>query len=119
MEGTMSKEVTLPSGHTVKLRDPETLLMKDRNKVMEQASKTDTDVMQAVAITNGLIAISVIEWSFDLIPPNVRIASLEELTPKDYDFLATQVDEAAKYLFPNLTPEGKDDPKASTANSSD
>lgn len=115
----MSKVVTLPSGNTVKLRDPETLLMKDRNKVMEQANKAEGDVMQAVAITNGLIAVSVLEWSFDLIPPNVRIASLDELTPKDYDFLAAQVDKAAMYLFPNLSEEGKDDPKASTANSSD
>lgn len=115
----MSRVVTLPSGNTVKLRDPETLLMKDRNKVMEQANKADGDVMQAVAITNGLIAVSVLEWSFDLIPPNVRIASLDELTPKDYDFLALQVDAAATYLFPNFSEEGKDDPKANTANSND
>ena len=116
----MSKEVTLPSGHTVKLRDPESFLMKDRNKVMEQAGKADNDVAQAIAITNGLIAISVVEWSFDLIPPSIRVASLDELTPKDYDFLASQVDEAASYLFPSLTgEEGKNDPKASTANSND
>ena len=114
----MSKEVTLPSGHTVKLRDPETLLMKDRNKVMEFAGKADNEVEQAIAISNGLIAVMVIEWSFDLIPPSIRPASLGELTPRDYDFLASQVDEASTYLFPNITgEEGKDDPKVSTANS--
>lgn len=115
----MSKEITLPSGATVKLRDPATLLMKDRNKVMEQAGKADNEISRAIAIANGLIAVSVIEWSFDLIPPSIRPASLEELTPKDYDTLTAAVDEAAFYLFPNLTDEGKDDPKASTANSAD
>lgn len=115
----MSKEITLPSGATVKLRDPATLLMKDRNKVMEFAGKAENDVEQAIAISDGLIAVMVIEWSFDLIPPSIRHASLGELTPKDYDFLAAQVDEAAQYLFPNLTTEGKNDPKASTANSND
>ncbi len=115
----MSKEVTLPSGATVKLRDPATLLMKDRNKVMEIAGKAENDVMQAIAIASGMIAISVIEWSFDLIPPSIRLASLDELTPTDYDFLVAQVDEVANYLFPNLTTEGKNDPKASTANSND
>jgi hypothetical protein len=119
MEGTMSKEITLPSGHTVKLRDPATLLMKDRNKVMEFAGKAENDVEQAIAISNGLVAVMVVEWSFDLIPPSIRPASLGELTPRDYDFLAAEVDEAANYLFPNLTAEGKDDPKASTANSND
>jgi hypothetical protein len=119
MEGTMSKEVTLPSGATVKLRDPATLLMKDRNKVMEFAGKAENDVEQAMAIVNGMIAVMVIEWSFDLIPPSIKPTSLGELTPKDYDTLAAEVDEAANYLFPNLTSEGKNDPKASTANSND
>jgi hypothetical protein len=119
MEGTMSKEITLPSGATVKLRDPKTLLMKDRNKVMEHAGNTDNEVAQSMAIIEGLISVCVLEWSFDLIPPNVRIASLGELTPMDYDFLAGEVDEAANYLFPNFTSEGKNDPKASTANSND
>lgn len=116
---TMSNEITLPSGHTVKLRDPATLLMKDRNKVMEIAGKADNDVTQALALQNGIIAIAVSEWSFDLIPPSIRIASLEELTPKDFDALAKAVDHYPDFLFPNLTEEGKNDPKASTANSND
>lgn len=113
----MSKEITLPSGHTVKLRDPETLLMKDRNKVMEQAGKAENNVMQAIALQNGIIAVAVVEWSFDLIPPSIRLASLEELNPKDFDVLSKAVDHYPDFLFPNLTEEGKDDPKASTANS--
>lgn len=114
----MSREITLPSGNTVKLRDPKTLLMKDRNKVVEVANKQE-NLMQAIAVANGLIAVMVVEWSFDLIPPSIRIASLEELTPKDYDFLAKEVDEAADFLFPKLDDEGQNDPKVSTANSKD
>lgn len=115
----MSQTVTLPSGATVKLRDPSTLLMKDRNKIMEIANKQE-DILQAMAIQNGLIAVMVLEWSFDLIPPSVRIASLEELTPKDFDALAKFVEPAADFLFPAIADDsGKDDPKASTANSND
>lgn len=115
----MSKEITLPSGATVKLRDPETLLMKDRNKVMEQAGKAENDVAQAIALQSGIISVAVLEWSFDLIPPNVRPASLEELSPRDFDALAKAVDHYPDFLFPNLTEDGKQDPKASTANSND
>lgn len=115
----MSKTITLPSGATVKLRDPKTLLMKDRNKVMEIQSKADTQIMQAVALQNGVISVMVVEWSFDLIPPSVRLASLEELTPADFDALASEVDEAVNYMFPSIieTAETINDPKASTANS--
>lgn len=115
----MSKTITLPSGATVKLRDPSTLLMKDRNKIMEIANKQE-DILQALAIQSGIIAVMVVEWSFDLIPPNIRFASLEELTPKDYDALAKYAEEAADYLFPGLqNDEDKDNPKVSTANSND
>lgn len=115
----MSQVITLPSGATVKLRDPATLLMKDRNKIMELANKQE-DMLQAMAIQNGLIAVSVLEWSFDLIPPSVRPASLDELTPRDYDALAKAVEPAAGYLFPAINDDSeKNDPKANTANSND
>ena len=111
----MSKEITLPSGATVKLRDPKTLLMKDRNKVLATAG-AEEGLMQAVALQNGLISVMVVEWSLDLIPPNVRIASLDELSPNDYDALATEAALAQDYLFPSLTEASALDPKANTAN---
>jgi hypothetical protein len=116
----MSKEITLPSGATVKLRDPASLLMKDRNKVLSIANDQE-GVMQAVALQNGLISVMVVDWSFDLVPPNIRIASLEELSPKDYDALANEVVSAQDYLFPSITEtdENVQDPKVSTANSND
>lgn len=117
----MSREITLPSGNTVKLKDYATLLKKDRDKVMEVAGKADNDVMQASLIQDGLIAISVLEWSFDLIPPSVRIASLGELTPKDYDALLAECAEAGEHLFPQFSQneETEKDPKVITANSND
>ncbi len=112
----MSKVITLPSGATAKLRDPATLLIKDRNKVLAVANEQE-GMMQAVALQNGLIAIMVVEWSFDLIPPAIKITSLDELTPLDYTALADEAMKAQDYLFPNVTEGNPNDPKASTANS--
>ena len=116
----MSKIITLPSGATVKLRDPESLLIKDRNKVLSIANNEE-GTMMGIALQNGLISIMVIEWSFDLIVPNIRLASLEELTPKDYDALLNEVVSAQDYLFPSITDTevNQADPKANTANSVD
>ncbi len=117
----MSKEITLPSGNTVKLRDPKTLLKKDRDKVLSLAGNADNETMQAVAIQDGIIAVSVVEWSFDLIPPSIRLASLGELTPKDYQALINATANAQEYLFPTLdaTEASEQDPKADTANYND
>ena len=111
-------EITLPSGNTVKLKDPKTLLIKDRNKVLSVANEA-TGVMQAVAIQEGLIAILIEEWSFDLIPPNINITSLENLTPADYEVLSEEAMKAQEFLFPSLakTIEAEKNPKADTANS--
>jgi hypothetical protein len=114
----MSKVITLPSGATVKIRDAESLLIKDRNKVLSLAND-EQGVMQTIALQDGLMAVMVIEWSFDLIPPSVRLASLGELKPSDYDALADAVVHAQDYLFPTIAPteENEANPKASTANS--
>lgn len=117
----MSQEVTLPSGHTVKIRDPHTLLKKDRDKVTELAGNAENEMMRASLIQDGLVAISVIEWSFDLIPPSIRMASLGELTPKDFDALLKACEPAASALFPDMeaTEESEKDPKVITANSNE
>lgn len=111
----MSKTITLPSGATVTLKDPKTLLMKDRNKVLSLANGQE-GVMQAVSLQNGLIAVMVESWSFDLIPPSVKITSLDELTIKDYETLSAEALVAQEYLFPAITDEATDNPKVSTAN---
>lgn len=112
----MSKVITLPSGATATIKDPKTLLMKDRNKVLASAGEQE-GLMQAVSLQNGLIAVMVEDWSFDLIPPSVKITSLDELSIPDYEALSVEALLAQPYLFPNLVDDGANDPKASTANS--
>jgi hypothetical protein len=53
-------------------------------------SKRREGLLQAMSIIDGLIAILVEEWSFDMLPPAVSIKSLEELTMADYDALSAE-----------------------------
>lgn len=112
----MSKIITLPSGATATIKDPKTLLMKDRNKILSIANGQE-GLMQALSLQNGLISVMVEEWSFDLIPPSIKITSLDELTIKDYEALAAEVLVAQEYLFPTLSDDGTNDPKVSIGNS--
>ena len=97
----MSQVITLPSGNTVTLRDPSTLRVKDRKKVF-QAANGQEGILQAMSMVDGLIAVLVESWSFDLIIPSVHIASIDELTMADYDALAVYISEAQDALFPSL-----------------
>ena len=116
----MSKVVTLPSGATVTLKDPSTLRVKDRKNVMKSADNTvGGDLTKALALGDALIAMLVETWSFDLIPPAIKLDSLDELTMADYDALVEHTKDAQKHLFPNLaeTPQSEADPKAPGENS--
>jgi len=112
------KIVTLPSGHTATLHDPKGLKVKDRKKIFAGADGLE-GIAQVMALTDGIISCLVKEWSFDLIPPSVRIESLGELSLADYDTLIEAASEAQEALFPSLnkTLESEADPKADTANS--
>ena len=116
----MSEQVTLPSGATATLRDPNTLKVKDRKKIFANANGQE-GIMQAMSLTDGIIACLVTEWSFDLIPPSIKIESLDELSMADYDALSEHAAKAQEVLFPNVakTLETEADPKADTANSKD
>jgi hypothetical protein len=116
----MAEKVTLPSGATVTLRDPKELRVKDRTKIYANANHQE-GILQAISLTDGLIAALVEEWSFDLIPPSIKIESLGELEMADYDTLAEHAAKAQSIIFPTLskTPENEADPKATTANSND
>jgi hypothetical protein len=104
----MSKTITLPSGNTVTLRDPSELRVKDRKKVF-QAANGQEGLLQAMSMTDGLIAILIEKWSFDLIIPSIVITSLDELTMADYDAIAVETLEAQSSLFPSVaqTPESE------------
>jgi len=98
----MAKEVTLPSGAVVTLRDPKLLRVKDRKKLLENASDKES-VLMGLAMMDGLVALIVEAWSFDLVIPSVRLESLDELEIPDYDALLEHATEAQKILFPDLT----------------
>jgi hypothetical protein len=93
-----SKTVKLPSGAEVVLKDPKTLRVRDRKKVFEQASNAKEGIMQALSLSDGLLAILIESWTLDLIIPSVRIESIDEMEMADYDYL-TQVDEQPAYLM--------------------
>jgi len=115
----MSKKITLPSGATVTLKDPQNLRVKDRKRVLKSAETEGGDLSRALALGDALIAMLVEDWSFDLLIPAVKIDNLDELEMKDYDALVEETKDAQKYLFPNLadTDENEADPKAHTADS--
>lgn len=114
----MSKVVKLPSGATASLRDANTLKVKDRNAVFEAAGDKD-GVAQNIALGNSLLAVLIEEWSYDLLPPSVKIESLGELPIADYDALVEETLEAQKIMFPDFAKslQAEADPKADTANS--
>lgn len=116
-----SKKLTLPSGATVTLRDPKTLLIKDRKAIMTATDGIEGDGAKTTALGDALLTMMIEDWSFDLILPSVKKDSLDQLTPQDYDFLSENISDIHEYLFPKLakTDENEKDPKADTANSKD
>lgn len=116
----MSKEHALPSGATVTLRDPLDLRQKDRDKIYPFLGDNKT-VADAVNLGKILIGLMVESWTFDLLPPSVKLESLGELSIADYDKLSDLCEPALTALFPKLAPaeNGVEDPKAITPNSAD
>ena len=113
----MSKIVNLPSGNTATLRDPRTMKQKDRKSLFAK-----DDDANALTMVDRMVALLIEEWSFEnLVPPSVKIETLDELDIADYDVLQTHAEEALPILFPRLgkTTETEADPKASTDNSKD
>ena len=111
--------ITLPSGATVTLKDPSLLRVKDRNKVIAAGDPVTGDVSKGIAFTEALLAAVIESWSFDFLPPSVKIESLGELTIADYDFLVEESADITAVLFPALAKkeDGKIDPKVPTDNS--
>lgn len=114
------KEITLPkSGKKVVLRDPFTLRIKDRKKVYEQ-TVGKKEIMQSLALVDGVIAMIVKSWEFDLMIPSVKIEVLGELEFQDYDFLVAEAREAEKLVFGTTiqdTPENEADADSPFGNS--
>ena len=113
----MSKIINLPSGKSATLRDPRELKQKDRKKLY--STEADGTVAGGMNMMDNLLSILIEEWTFDLIPPSVKIDSLGELSIADYDVLMEAANEALPVLFPKTaaTEETEADPKAPTGNS--
>jgi hypothetical protein len=118
-----NKTIVLPSGATVDIRDAASIKQGDRRKVYAVINPdvSATDLKSGMQVVDAVMAVMIESWSFDLLPPSVKIESLDELTLADYDKLQ---DEATKYmgfLFPALskTVETEADPKVLTENSND
>lgn len=117
----MTKKITLPSGNFAMLRDPATLKHKDRRKVLEQGGKHENQIMASLSMVDGVIAILVESWSFDLIVPSIHLESLGELSMADYDALAEEANKIQDFLFPNVakTPESESNQDSPFAKSND
>jgi len=115
----MSKKITLPSGATVTLKDPASLRVKDRKRVLKTADVQGGDLTRALALGDALIAMLIEDWSLDLLIPALKIDNLDELEMADYDALVDATKDAQKFLFPSLgdTIENEEDPKAPSDNS--
>lgn len=113
------KQIKLPSGASVTFRDPKTLRVKDRRKLMTTVDTVQGELAKAMALSDALLSMLIQEWSFEMLIPSVKPESLDELEMADYDFLIEQTKDAQKYLYPSLkeTEESASDPKAITDNS--
>lgn len=119
----MSKEIKLPSGATVKIRDLKTLKQKDRMRLFpENASQEGNPAYRGYQMFDNTIGVIVEEWSFEnLILPSIKPEILGELDIPDYDALVEEAKIALEVLFPKTskTIEAEADPKAPTDNSND
>ena len=118
----MSKTISLPSGNTVTLRDAKEFKQKDRAKIYDGAATDQLETLSGgMALIDRILSVLIEEWSFDLIPPGIKIDSLGELSIPDYDRLTDEAQSALSSLFPQLketdSTAGDADPKAITENS--
>jgi hypothetical protein len=118
----MSKEIKLPSGATVKIRDLNTLKQKDRMRLFpENESQEGNPAYRGYKMFDNTIGMIVEDWSFDLVIPSIKSDILGELDVADYDALTEEAKIALEVLFPKTskTIEAEADPKAPTVNSND
>lgn len=115
----MSKQVTLPSGATVTLKDPSKIRYGDRKRLYKSIDIEGSDLTRAMAMNDALIAMLIEAWSLNVPVPALNADSIDELEIADYDALVEHTKDAQKALFPNLaeTVENEADPKAPTENS--
>lgn len=116
----MANLIKLPSGNTVTVKDEKEYSLKDRKFVLNNLKQDDLDnISDMMDVLERVVVVSVTEWSFELIPPNIKAETLEQLTLADVDALFRFAKNALPTLMPNLIEEAKGvvDPKVTTPNS--
>jgi hypothetical protein len=117
----MSETINLPSGNTVIIRDAATIKQGDRRKVYGFINAESGDTFASgMRLVDAVLTVMIESWSFDMLPPSVKLESLDELTLTDYDLLQEHATEYMKSLFPALgkTVEAEVDPLVPTGDSS-
>ena len=116
----MSNIVKLPSNNTATWKDADSYTLKDRKFVLRGLKQEDlNDLTNILDVLERIAVVSITEWSFELIPPNIRPESLDQLSLTDIDALMRESRVRLPKLMPDLIePEDGEvaDPKADTPN---
>lgn len=114
-----TKNIKLPSGETVELRDAKDLKHKDRLRLFSNIDDELNSTERALLIMDNMVGILIASWSFDLMLPSIRRETLGELSIADMNVLNEYAQEALPALtsVTNKTAETEQDPKADTGNS--
>jgi hypothetical protein len=118
----MAKVISLPSGNKVTVKDPADFTVKDRKFVLKDVSEDELDqISDLLNVLERVVVVLITDWTFDLIPPNIKPESLDELKTSDYDPILVEAKDALKFIMPNFgaSESSLDDPKAVTAGSED
>lgn len=116
----MSEKLELMDGAWAEVLDDDEVARipnRERRRIMAAWAKADgTNTEKGMALTDALVGLIVVAWSYPYPPPGENLAMLEDLPGHDYDVLAHRALEVQTKLYKsfNLSP----DPKVPTGNSS-
>lgn len=96
-----TERVHLPSGAWIQLRDAKTLRRGDKKKAISMVTDTERVVKMAYEMTDGLLAVLVMDWSYDLPLPSASLDSLDLLPIEDDDALMAAIEPARALVFPD------------------
>ncbi|MFF7411666.1 hypothetical protein [Streptomyces lydicus] len=95
---------TLPSGAWVQFRDPKTLRRGDKKRAVASVTGDgDRPLAMAYEMTDGILAILIIDWSYDLPLPSASLESLDLLPLEDDEELMKITEPVRKLLWPEAS----------------
>jgi len=103
--GTVVRDLILPSGGEVVLRDPRQLRARDKRYVVSHMRDDQSSAGRVLDVFDGTISMLVERWTLPYLPaaplPKDMPSILDELQIPDYDALHTAVGPAVELLFPS------------------